>query len=67
MLTQKKDDHSYERQDFRTSTKNKQLNFLQHVKTLLAINRLRETLTAEVRVAVRLFGGKPIANSLLRE
>ena len=27
--------HTYERQDFWTSTKNKQLNFLQHVKTLL--------------------------------
>lgn len=33
-----KEDHSYERQDFWTTTKNKQLNFLQHVKTLLAIN-----------------------------
>ena len=29
---------AYERQDFWTGTKNKQLNFLQHVKTLLAIN-----------------------------
>ncbi len=29
---------TYERQDFWTSTKNKQLNFLQHVKTLLTIN-----------------------------
>ncbi len=29
---------SYERQDFWTSTKNKQLNFLQHVKTLLTIH-----------------------------
>ena len=33
-----KEDHSYERQDFWTSTKNKQLNFVQHIKTLLAIN-----------------------------
>jgi len=33
-----KEDHTYERQDFWTTTKNKQLNFLQHVKTLLAIN-----------------------------
>ena len=33
-----KDDATYERQDFWTSTKNKQLNFLQHVKTLLKIN-----------------------------
>ena len=31
-----KESHAYERQDFWTSTKNKQLNFLQHVKTLLA-------------------------------
>ena len=30
-----KESHTYERQDFWTSTKNKQLNFLQHVKTLL--------------------------------
>lgn len=33
-----KEDTAYERQDFWTTTKNKQLNFLQHVKTLLAIN-----------------------------
>jgi len=33
-----KEDTAYERQDFWTSTKNKQLNFLQHVKTLLKIN-----------------------------
>ncbi|QDU44299.1 putative type I restriction enzymeP M protein [Symmachiella dynata] len=33
-----KEDTSYERQDFWTSTKNKQLNFLQHVRTLLKIN-----------------------------
>jgi len=33
-----KEDSVYERQDFWTSTKNKQLNFLQHVKTLLKIN-----------------------------
>jgi type I restriction enzyme M protein len=30
-----KEDIAYERQDFWTTTKNKQLNFLQHVKTLL--------------------------------
>ncbi|CAN5891747.1 class I SAM-dependent DNA methyltransferase [soil metagenome] len=33
-----KDDQSYERLDFWTTTKNKQLNFLQHVKTLLKVN-----------------------------
>jgi len=33
-----KEDTSYERQDFWVTTKNKQLNFLQHVKTLLKIN-----------------------------
>jgi type I restriction enzyme M protein len=33
-----KEDVAYERQDFWTATKNKQLNFLQHVKTLLKIN-----------------------------
>ena len=30
--------HSYERQDFWATTKNKQLNFLQHVKTLLKVH-----------------------------
>ena len=30
--------HTYERQDFWTTTKNKQLNFLQHVKTLLKMH-----------------------------
>jgi type I restriction enzyme M protein len=33
-----KEDTVYERQDFWTATKNKQLNFLQHVKTLLKVN-----------------------------
>jgi len=33
-----KENHAYERQDFWTTTKNKQLNFLQHVKTLLKIH-----------------------------
>src|SRR5262249_28911790 len=33
-----REDTTYERQDFWTTTKNKQLNFLQHVKTLLRIN-----------------------------
>jgi len=33
-----KADHAYERQDFWTTTKNKQLNFLQHVKQLLKID-----------------------------
>lgn len=33
-----KDDTSYERQDFWTTTKNKQLNFVQHIKTLLKVN-----------------------------
>jgi type I restriction enzyme M protein len=34
-----KEDTAYERQDFWTTTKNKQLNFLQHVKTLLTRSR----------------------------
>ena len=33
-----KEDSTYERQDFWTATKNKQLNFVQHVKTLLKVN-----------------------------
>lgn len=33
-----KEDAVYERQDFWTATKNKQLNFVQHVRTLLKIN-----------------------------
>jgi type I restriction enzyme M protein len=33
-----KESLTYEREDFWATTSNKQLNFLQHVKTLLAIN-----------------------------
>jgi type I restriction enzyme M protein len=33
-----KEDHAYARDDFWTTTKNKQLNFLQHVKTLLRVD-----------------------------
>jgi type I restriction enzyme M protein len=33
-----KEEHAYERQDFWVTTKNKQLNFLQHVKSLLKIH-----------------------------
>src|SRR5208282_1119380 len=33
-----KEDAVYERQDFWTTTKNKQLNFLQHARTLLKVN-----------------------------
>jgi type I restriction enzyme M protein len=33
-----KDDTAYERQDFWTTTKNKQLNFVQHIKTLMKVN-----------------------------
>jgi len=33
-----KEDSAYERQDFWVTTKNNQLNFLQHVKTLLKVN-----------------------------
>ena len=33
-----KEDYAYERQDFWTTTKNKQLNFLQHIKTIMKEN-----------------------------
>ena len=33
-----KESHSYERDDFWVTTSNKQLNFLQHVKTILKVN-----------------------------
>jgi len=33
-----KEDFAYERQDFWATTKNKQLNFVQHIKSLLKIN-----------------------------
>ena len=36
--TLEKEEHAYERQDFWVSTKNKQLNFVQHIKTLLKVN-----------------------------
>jgi type I restriction enzyme M protein len=32
-----KEDHAYERQDFWTTTRNKQLNFVQHVHTILKV------------------------------
>ena len=32
---QEKDDHTCNRQDFRASTSNKQLNFAQHIRTML--------------------------------
>jgi type I restriction enzyme M protein len=38
-----KEDYAYERQNFWTTTKNKQLNFLQHVKTLLKIKTISQS------------------------
>lgn len=32
---QEKDDLTYNRQDFRATTSNKQLNFVQHIRTML--------------------------------
>jgi type I restriction enzyme M protein len=36
---QEKDDLTYNRQDFWETTSNKQLNFVQHIRSMLKINR----------------------------
>jgi type I restriction enzyme M protein len=55
-----KEDTSYERQDFWTTTKNKQLNFVQHVKTLLKVNG-RCAIVVRTTCSSRAGPGKPSA------
>jgi type I restriction enzyme M protein len=61
-----KDDAVYERQDFWTATKNKQLNFLQHVKTLLKVNG-RCAIVVPDNVLFEGGAGETVRRNLLRQ
>ncbi|HEY7329596.1 MAG TPA: class I SAM-dependent DNA methyltransferase [Gemmataceae bacterium] len=61
-----KEDASYERQDFWTTTKNKQLNFLQHVKTLLKVNG-RCAIVVPDNVLFEGGAGETVRRNLLRQ
>jgi len=61
-----KEDHAYERHDFWVSTKNKQLNFLQHVKTLLKING-RCAIVAPDNVLFEGGAGETVRRNLLQQ
>src|SRR5262245_36852569 len=61
-----KEDATYERQDFWTSTKNKQLNFLQHVKTLLKVNG-RCAIVVPDNVLFEGGAGEKVRTNLLRQ
>lgn len=61
-----KEDVAYERDDFWTSTKNKQLNFLQHVKTLLKING-RCAIVVPDNVLFEGGAGETVRRNLLRQ
>jgi type I restriction enzyme M protein len=61
-----KEEHSYERQDFWTTTKNKQLNFVQHVKTLLKVNG-RAAVVVPDNVLFEGGAGETVRRNLLRQ
>lgn len=61
-----KEDAVYERQDFWTATKNKQLNFLQHVKTLLKVNG-RCAIVVPDNVLFEGGAGETVRRNLLRQ
>jgi type I restriction enzyme M protein len=61
-----REDASYERQDFWTTTKNKQLNFLQHVKTLLKVNG-RCAIVVPDNVLFEGGAGETVRRNLLRQ
>ena len=61
-----KEDARYERQDFWTATKNKQLNFLQHVKTLLK-NNGRCAIVVPDNVLFEGGAGETVRRNLLRQ
>lgn len=61
-----KEDIAYERQDFWTTTKNKQLNFLQHVYTLLAMNG-RCAIVVPDNVLFEGGAGETVRRQLLRQ
>jgi type I restriction enzyme M protein len=61
-----KEEHAYERQDFWVTTKNKQLNFLQHVKTLLKING-RAAVVVPDNVLFEGGAGETVRRNLLKQ
>jgi type I restriction enzyme M protein len=61
-----KEDAVYERQDFWTATKNKQLNFVQHVRTLLKING-RCAIVVPDNVLFEGGAGETVRRNLLRQ
>jgi type I restriction enzyme M protein len=61
-----KEEHAYERQDFWTTTKNKQLNFLQHIKTLLRTNG-RAAMVVPDNVLFEGGAGETVRRNLLRQ
>jgi len=61
-----KEDTAYERQDFWTTTKNKQLNFLQHIKTLLRING-RAAVVVPDNVLFEGGAGETVRRNLLKQ
>jgi type I restriction enzyme M protein len=61
-----KDEHAYERQDFWVATKNKQLNFLQHVKTLLKMHG-RCAIVVPDNVLFEGGAGETVRRNLLRQ
>ena len=61
-----KEEHSYERQDFWATTKNKQLNFVQHVKTLLKVNG-RAAVVVPDNVLFEGGAGETVRRNLLRQ
>lgn len=61
-----KEEHAYERQDFWVTTKNKQLNFLQHVKTLLKMNG-RAAVVVPDNVLFEGGAGETVRRNLLKQ
>lgn len=61
-----KDDQTYERQDFSTTTKNKQLNFVQHIKTILKVNG-RSAVVVPDNVLFEGGAGETVRKNLLKE
>ena len=61
-----KEEHAYERQDFWTTTKNKQLNFVQHIKTLLKVNG-RSAVVVPDNVLFEGGAGETIRRNLLKQ
>ena len=61
-----KESTGYQRQDFWTSTKNKQLNFVQHIKTLLEING-RAAIVVPDNVLFEGGAGETVRTNLLKQ